>query len=544
MASKTVGPLDPTMDLPSLSDESSGQASSPGNLAVDHDHDLSSENNRVLRTRLRNAALLIFGAFALFLLWHLFTFQSTAGYYAWLAAAHVVVTLAVGTCAGVLFLRRPFSTTALRALEIVVFTLAALFFVFWDFISFREYAVTHGVLPYSDGMWLMLIYTYALFIPNNWLRAALVICSFAAMPLFLLIGLSIFDDHCRIAADPAYCSQWTLKMLVGTATAVAAVYTIGTLRREVFEAKQLGQYKLREQIGSGGMGEVYLAEHQMMKRPCAIKMIRPEKAGDPKNLARFEREVRTSAKLSHWNNIDIFDYGRAEDGTFYYVMEFLPGFDLKKLVEKFGPLPAERVIYLLRQICDALGEAHGIGLIHRDIKPGNIIASERGGMYDVAKLLDFGLAKPQAEFEAVGVTHDGHISGSPLYMAPEQVTNETMPDERSDIYGLGTVAYFMLTGKPPFDDLNPMKVMIKHVNDQPAPPSEIDPAIPQDLENVVLRCLHKEPNRRFQSATELQTALDACAAAGGWTRQIARAWWQKNVHGPRRAAEPNPQVVA
>jgi eukaryotic-like serine/threonine-protein kinase len=243
--------------------------------------------------------------------------------------------------------------------------------------------------------------------------------------------------------------------------------TINTLRTEAYRAKQLGQYKLKRLIGSGGMGDVYLAEHQLMKRPCAIKVIRAEKAGDPKVLARFEREVQATAKLSHWNSIDIFDYGRADDGTFYYVMEFLPGMNLAELIRRYGPMPASRVIHLVRQACDALQEAHEVGLVHRDIKPANIFAAVRGGQYDVAKLLDFGLAKPVANLEEDQITQEGTITGSPLYMSPEQAVGDREPDARSDIYAMGAVIYYLLTGKPPFDDERPMKVLIAHAHQSP-----------------------------------------------------------------------------
>ena len=172
--------------------------------------------------------------------------------------------------------------------------------------------------------------------------------------------------------------------------------TISRLRRQVAEARQLGQYRLRRRIGAGGMGEVYLAEHQLLKRPCAVKLIRPDDVADPRALERFEREVRLTATLSHPNTVEIYDYGRTEDGTYYYVMEYLPGLSLAELVERHGPLPPGRVVYLLRQVCGALREAHAAGLIHRDIKPSNIFAARRGGMDDVAKLLDFGLVLPAA----------------------------------------------------------------------------------------------------------------------------------------------------
>ena len=181
--------------------------------------------------------------------------------------------------------------------------------------------------------------------------------------------------------------------MLGAFTAIFGTHTINTLRVEAHEARMLNQYRLGRKLGGGGMGEVYLAEHQLLKRPCAIKLIRSERAGDAHTLARFEREVRATAQLSHWNTIEIFDYGRNDDGVFYYVMEYLPGLSLADLVRRYGPMPPARVIYLLRQACDALHEAHEAGLIHRDIKPANLLAAYRGGLHDVTKLLDFGLVK-------------------------------------------------------------------------------------------------------------------------------------------------------
>src|SRR5262249_10388882 len=248
-------------------------------------------------------------------------------------------------------------------------------------------------------------------------------------------------------------------------SSILGVRTINRLRDEALRARQFGQYKLKKLIGSGGMGEVYLAEHLLLKRPCAIKIIRPEKAGDPKVLARFEREVQATAKLSHWNSVDIYDYGRTDDGTFYYVMEFLPGMNLSQLVQGYGPVTAARAIHLIRQVCNALSEAHEQNLVHRDIKPANIFAAIRGGRYDVAKLLDFGLAKPLLEATSAQLTQRGAITGSPLYMSPEQATGDRDPDARSDIYSLGSVLYFLVTGRPPFDDEQPMKVLIAHAHD-------------------------------------------------------------------------------
>jgi serine/threonine-protein kinase len=267
----------------------------------------------------------------------------------------------------------------------------------------------------------------------------------------------------------------------------------------------------------------------MMKRPVAIKLIRPGKAADKQALARFEREVRATAKLSHWNSIEIFDYGRTEDGTFYYVMEYLPGLSLHDLVEKHGPLPPERAVHLLMQTCEALSEAHSQGLVHRDIKPGNIFSASRGGYHDVAKLLDFGLAKPMsADNVPVQLTQDGSITGSPLYMSPEQALGDHEPDERCDIYSLGAVAYFLLTGRPPFEGDRPIKVILAHAHDQVVPPSRHRVDLPHDLEQIVLRCLAKNPEDRFSSAMALRQSLAECVSAGRWTHGDAAKWWQAN----------------
>jgi serine/threonine-protein kinase len=321
--------------------------------------------------------------------------------------------------------------------------------------------------------------------------------------------------------------QHVLLTAVAAIAAVFGTHLINTLRREAFEARQLGQYRLIAPLGAGGMGEVYLAEHRMLKRPCAIKLIHPEQAGDPRVLARFEREVRMTARLSHWNTVEIFDYGRTDDGTFFYVMEYLPGLSLEDLLERHGPLPAERVIHLLRQTCHGLREAHAVGLIHRDIKPGNIFAAQRGGLYDVAKLLDFGLVKPVAEVPSARLTVDGAISGTPLFMSPEQARGLDDLDARSDIYSLGAVAYALLSGRPPFDRARPLEVMMAHAHDAVEPPSTRQANVPADLERVVLRCLAKKPEDRFQDVDSLERALAECAAADQWTQAHAARWWQE-----------------
>ena len=243
---------------------------------------------------------------------------------------------------------------------------------------------------------------------------------------------------------PTYLVEVGLMLGLAVVTSVYGTHMVGSLRREAFEARRLGQYRLLRLIGSGGMGDVYLAEHQLMKRPCAIKVIRPSKADDPQALARFEREVHATAQLSHWNSVEIFDYGRAEDGTFYYVMEYLPGLSLAQLVERYGPLPPARVVYLLAQVCDALAEAHAAGLIHRDIKPGNIFAAVRGGQYDVAKLLDFGLAKPMAADDGRGATdpsrHDHRLAAVHVARASDRRRRARRPQRHLFAGGRGLLS--------------------------------------------------------------------------------------------------------
>jgi serine/threonine-protein kinase len=317
-------------------------------------------------------------------------------------------------------------------------------------------------------------------------------------------------------------------MLVAAVAAVFGTHLINKLRREAFEARQLGQYRLVAPLGQGGMGEVYLAEHRMLKRPCAIKLIRPEQAGNPQVLGRFEREVQITAQLSHWNTVEIYDYGRTDDGTFFYVMEYLPGLSLEELLERHGPLPAERVVHLLRQTCQALREAHARGLIHRDIKPGNVFVAERGGQYDVVKLLDFGLVKPVAEIASPRLTQEGAISGTPLFMSPEQARGSSEVDARSDIYSLGAVAYNLLTGRPPFERSSPLEVIIAHDRDAVTPPSQLQANLPADLEGIILRCLAKRPADRFQDVDSLEQALSGCAAADRWTQPHAAQWWSAN----------------
>jgi eukaryotic-like serine/threonine-protein kinase len=290
------------------------------------------------------------------------------------------------------------------------------------------------------------------------------------------------------------------------------------------QARKLGQYQLLELLGSGGMGEVHLAEHVLLRRPCAVKLIRPEKGGDPDALRRFEREVQTTATLTHPNTVQVFDYGRTADGTFYYVMEYLPGLTLEELVRRHGPLPPVRAVHFLRQVCGSLGEAHALGLTHRDIKPGNVMVCERGGVYDVAKVLDFGLVHiPKEDADGGALTREGTIAGTPAYISPEQAGGEGGIDPRCDLYSVGALAYFLLTGQPPFAGRSAAKMLAAHLYETPA---ALPADVPADLVAVVRRCLAKAPAERWPNAASLESAF-AETTAPAWTADDARAWWSR-----------------
>ncbi len=315
-----------------------------------------------------------------------------------------------------------------------------------------------------------------------------------------------------------------LNNTVAVALVLAATSRVEYLRRQADEARKFGQYVLREKLGSGGMGQVYRAEHVLLRRPSALKLIRPERAGDPEMLRRFEREVQTTATLTHPNTVHVFDYGRTADGTFYYVMEYLPGLTLEELVRRHGPLASDRAIHFLRQICAALGEAHARGLTHRDIKPGNVLVCERGGVFDVAKVLDFGLVRvPTGEDIDGTLTREGTVAGTPAYMSPEQAGGDSGIDPRSDLYSVGALAYFLLSGRPPFADRSAARMLAAHLHEPPgALPAEVSPV----LADVVMRCLAKKPSERWPTASSLEAAL-AQASTGSWTASDARAWWER-----------------
>jgi tRNA A-37 threonylcarbamoyl transferase component Bud32 len=490
----------------------------------------SAEESDLLRVRLRAACAFLGATLITSLVW-----KQVFGWWGlvWPFPAALVLLLA----AVVVLLSRPraFPANLLRRLELAVFGLVVAFITIQQDHSLTLWArrgaelseLTTFFVALNSSILLMLL--YGMMIPNHWRRAALVVLAIGLVPSASL-GL-------RFATDPGVfravrgvmtverVGVSTLAALVAAGLTVYGTWVINTLRREVRQALRLSRYELVRRLGSGGMGEVYLAEHRLMKRPCAIKLIRRASIGDPLTLARFRREVRATTRLTHPNTIEIYDYGQTDDGRLYYVMEYLRGPDLSALIERHGPLPPGRVIHLLRQACGALGEAHATGIIHRDLKPANIVVTRLGGIPDFVKLLDFGMAKTTGGSDDVKLSREGVVRGTPPYMAPEQVLGGTALDHRCDLYALGCVAYFLLTGHPPFEGDGRMDVMIAQVRDPVVPPSHLRQDIPEDLERVVLTCLAKSPADRYPDAAHLERALAACASAGDWDADLAARWW-------------------
>jgi serine/threonine-protein kinase len=319
-----------------------------------------------------------------------------------------------------------------------------------------------------------------------------------------------------------------LWLLVAFAVAVVASGVVIGLRREVQRVRRLGQYTLQEKIGEGAMGIVYRAQHAMLRRPTAIKLLQPTRAGQ-KNLERFEREVQLTALLTHPNTVAIYDYGRTPDGMFYYAMEYLDGLDLEVLVRRYGAQPVGRVIHIVRQVCRALAEAHGIGVIHRDIKPANIILGVRGGDPDVAKVVDFGLVKAlDMNDAAITMSLDAGpvLAGTPLYFSPESIASPDAADARSDLYALAAVAYYLVTGAPLFEGRTVMEICAQHLHAAPVSPSDrLGRALPAAFEALLLQALSKSPDERPRDARVFDAALQACEDLSPWTPEEASRWW-------------------
>jgi hypothetical protein len=328
---------------------------------------------------------------------------------------------------------------------------------------------------------------------------------------------------------------WSLYALLAVLSLAIFVFSLVVARMQqrmqkaALKQQKLGQYHLEEKLGQGGMGVVYRASHALLRRPTAIKLLDIVKTNEA-SIARFEREVQLTSQLNHPNTIAIYDYGHTPEGIFYYAMEYLDGLDLERLVARYGPLTEGRAIHLLLQVCGSLSEAHALGLVHRDIKPANIVVSQRGGVADFVKVLDFGLVKALDSERARTLTVADSITGTPMYIAPEGIEKPSEVDARSDLYAIGAVGYYLLTGSQPYDAANVVELCMKVVNSAPEPlGTRVKQPVSPEMEAVLMRCLEKLKQDRFASVDELAAALRACPGYGTWTPAESKHWWQAHT---------------
>jgi serine/threonine-protein kinase len=404
-------------------------------------------------------------------------------------------------------------------------------------------AAWYGLLPSE----CVLIVAYPLVVPNTPGKVLLASLLAASMgPATVVVSAAVGGT---VLERPAVFATY---FLVSTYACAIAAYVgsriVHRVGMRLKQARAIGSYELVEKIGEGGMGEVWRAKHRLLARPAAIKLIRADvlgasPGGDAEAVRRFEREAQETAALRSVHTIDVYDFGITEDGDFYYVMELLDGISLERFVQTCGPMEPARVVYLLRQVCHSLAEAHARGLIHRDIKPANIFVCRMGPDDDFVNVLDFGLVKHAAPAAtATQLTVAGIAAGTPAFMAPEIALAHPEIDGRADLYSLGCVAYYLLTGQFVFAADTPIAAALAHVNDQPAPPSVRSPfQIPARLEALVLQCLAKDPAERPASAVDLANRLAGTVPQDAWTADAAHAWWDQHrlnehlgsIRGPR-----------
>jgi hypothetical protein len=389
------------------------------------------------------------------------------------------------------------------------------------------------------AVWTLLFNVVVPTLPRYAVLAAL--ASVTSVPVMVVVSLRAFGPAIDLSRNIlglffAFVMPYLLVVIMAYVGA-RVVYSLG---REVSRARELGSYRLVQRLGEGGMGEVWKADHRLLARPAAIKLIRPSLSGEtPEAISddmrrRFEREAQAIARLRSPHTVTLFDFGVADDGAFYYVMELLDGVDADHLVKRFGPLPAERVVWVLGQICHSLSEAESCGLVHRDLKPANIFLCRYGEDHDFVKVLDFGIAKGTADTPAfeTALTIGNVIRGTPAFIAPEQALGGVDVDSRADIYSLGCVAFWLLTGELVFPEETPMKLLVAHAHVAPDPPSaRTELPIPAELDILVLSCLAKDREHRPASARNLLARLQAVRLPHAWTDERAREWW--STHLPR-----------
>jgi serine/threonine-protein kinase len=437
-----------------------------------------------------------------------------------------------------LLVRRALSFEALHALDTFYTIAVNVVIAFCAVCSYDQRQAAYVCLLYS----CFAVLTRALVVPSAGQRTAIV-TSIGLVPMVIaaIIVAKYSNWPPKDVPPPGFLVGFVQIEIVTVLLSVAGSEIIYGLRQKVTAAQQLGQYTLVRKIGEGGMGVVYLAHHLMLRRPTAVKLLHPDRVGHD-NLQRFEREVQHMSQLTHPNTVAVFDYGRSPDGVFYYAMEYLGGVvDLEHLVKQHGRQPAERVRQILIQVCGALQEAHDRKIIHRDIKPANIILCERGAMPDVAKVVDFGLVK---EITADTGESTQVILGTPAYVAPEAVTDPSTIGPAADLYALGCVGYFLLTGKRVFDGKTAVEVCLQHATKAPQRPSQAaDVHVPRQLEELVMECLAKQPDARPRSAGALADDLGAIGPFDDWDDARARAWWREHAPQERPADRDTPTAI-
>jgi eukaryotic-like serine/threonine-protein kinase len=473
------------------------------------------------------------------------TGRLTHNFEEWFPGSHLLVDVSaafsIGLALGVYFLVRSarFAPQFLLDIGLLFWVVSALGI---DLGMYYEH-LSLGSIPNGLSwicVWLVL---FPLIVPGSPGKILLAAFTTASMgPFAFLVALVMTES-----AVPEQVSLLNLFLpyYLSAGLALAGSRIIYKLGCEVSRAREMGSYRLVKLLGRGGMGEVWLAKHKLLARPAAIKLLKAETLGRSQLdtasnkvlLKRFEREAQATAALRSPHTVQLYDFGTTEDGTFYYAMEFLEGLDLEQLIERFGPAPAARAIYFMKQICDSLDEAHQRGLVHRDIKPSNVYLSRLGRYHDFVKVLDFGLVKRHHEMSrnVTRLTVEGVTAGTPAYMAPEIALGSGEIHAAADIYSLGCLGYWLLTGRLVFEGKTPMEIAVQHIQATPVAPSErTEMEIPDDLERIILSCLQKKPEERPHSVRNLASRLTACRDPEPWNNDRAEQWWK--LHQPETAS--------
>ena len=426
---------------------------------------------------------------------------------AWFVVSRILGMLILGVMALALRGDPPPPVRVVRPLEVGgVAALAAL-------VTVMSLPVHNYGGSYVSGI-ILLILARAVLVPAPWRRGLLpAVLIGMTYPLGQLFGALVIADFAERLMDARAAAMVAVNMGYLFAAGTLSVLlsnVVWRTRRASFAIQDLGRYRLIRRIGSGGMGEVWQAHHRGIKLDVALKVLKPERGNSAEAVKRFEREVLATTRLSHPNTIRIIDHGITAEGLWYYAMELLKGEDLAQLIRREGSLTPRQTVHLVRQACASLAEAHGKGFVHRDVKPENLYVTEQGGIEDFVKVLDFGIAKVSRDLEDEQLTREGVVSGTPHYMSPEAIGAEAI-DARSDVYALGCVMYTALSGSEPFQSESVMGLMVAHLQAQPEPlSSRVDGELPPGLEQVVMRCLAKDPAERYEDAQALEQALAAC----------------------------------